>query len=687
MTYPIIAYTDGACKGNGQNAVSPGGYGVHLQYDTGDVRNLWGGEANTTNNRMELMAAITALQSTPAHLPIQIWTDSGYVKDGITKWIIGWKNRGWKKADGKPVLNLELWQQLDALSQNRQIDWQWIKGHAGHAGNEMADKLANLGVDGQGDEWIPAAEASQTPIPNHPTPPVQAPSNIIGYNTTQNPDYDGDTQRANAGFWPILPKPINRGSPKRQIILDTETTGMDERKGDRIIEIGAIEMIDRRLTGQILHVYLNPQKTMDDEVMRIHGISNEFVSAQPVFADVAQYVYDFLIDSEIIAHNASFDMRFLQAEFERVGLADFSHRVRVIDTLAIARQLYPDQRNSLDALVRRLGVGQKDRTFHGALLDSEILTEVYLAMTGGQMDLTTQLMEPSFEPSNHGHESQVNTAATAPQQLSEAQAVRTTAPKIGEHNSQQNPNYDGDTSRVNPDFWPILPKPVNRGATERQLIMDTETTGFDEINGDRIVEVGIVELVGRKFTGNILHVYLNPERLMDDDVIRVHGISNAFVSDKPKFAEVAKLIYEFMADSEIIAHNANFDMKFLNMEFNRVGLTDFSERVQVTDSLAIAKQLYPGQKNTLDALVKRLGVGKKDRTFHGALLDSEILAEVYLAMTGGQIAMSIDDHDGTSHDANAQSGQFLNLSQFASLIQPSVSDVDADAAWRQQVLS
>ena len=174
---------------------------------------------------------------------------------------------------------------------------------------------------------------------------------------------------------------------------------------------------------------------------------------------------------------------------------------------------------------------------------------------------------------------------------------------------------------------------------------------------------------------------------MDDEVIRVHGISNAFVSDKPKFAEVAQLIYEFMVDSEIIAHNANFDMNFLNMEFDRAGLSDFSERVQVTDSLAIAKQLYPGQKNTLDALVKRLGVGKKDRTFHGALLDSEILAEVYLAMTGGQIAMAIDDHDGSNNDTNAQGGQFLNLSQYASLIQPSVSDADADAAWRTQVLS
>ncbi len=465
MTYPIIAYTDGACKGNGQNAVSPGGYGVHLQYDTGDVRNLWGGEANTTNNRMELMAAITALQSTPAHLPIQIWTDSGYVKDGITSWISGWKNRGWKKADGKPVLNLELWQQLDALSQNRQIDWQWIKGHAGHAGNEMADKLANLGVDGQGDEFI------------------------------RNPTHGGES-------WVIA-----------------------------------------------------------------QGLSN----------------------------------------FSQAGSA-----VQPMNDLAesVANHSTPP------------------------------------------VDLPSEPSRP--------------------------------APKLSDYNTEQNPDYDGDTSRANPDFWAILPRPVNKGVANRQLIMDTETTGFDDQNGDRIVEVGIIELIGRKFTGNKLHVYINPEKQMDDDVIRVHGISNEFVADKPKFAEVAQAVYDFMAGSEVIAHNAGFDMRFLDMEFKKAGLPNFLEEIQVTDSLAMARQMYPGQKNTLDALVARLGVGQKDRTFHGALLDSEILAEVYLAMTAGQMSLAMDDDGGA--DAGDQELHFHNLSNLANLLVASQADSDADSAWRAEVL-
>ena len=202
--------------------------------------------------------------------------------------------------------------------------------------------------------------------------------------------------------------------------------------------------------------------------------------------------------------------------------------------------------------------------------------------------------------------------------------------------------FNGDTSRANPSFCPLLPPPINRGQSERQLIMDTETTGMN-FTDDRIVEVGIIELIGRKPTGEKLHVYINPQMQMSEEVIKIHGISNAFVADMPTFDKVAQPIYDFMIGAEVIAHNADFDMNFLTAEFNRVGLTDFAKRVTITDSLAIAKQLYPGQKNSLDALVKRLNVGKQDRTFHGALLDSEILAEVYLALTGGQVSLAIDD--------------------------------------------
>lgn len=237
--------------------------------------------------------------------------------------------------------------------------------------------------------------------------------------------------------------------------------------------------------------------------------------------------------------------------------------------------------------------------------------------------------------------------------------------------------FDGDTSRANPNFQPLLPKPIHRNENNRQLIMDTETTGLDALKGDRVIEVGIVEMVGRKFTGEKLHVYLNPQRGMDEEVIRIHGISEAFLADKPTFDKVAKDLYDFMDGAEIIAHNASFDMNFLTMEFAKVGLSDFAERVQVTDSLLMAKQQYPGQKNTLDALVRRLNVGKQDRTFHGALLDSEILAEVYLAMTGGQVSLAIEE-DSRSDGMPTAHTSFAAL---ASLLVSSKSEQSANLQW------
>lgn len=232
--------------------------------------------------------------------------------------------------------------------------------------------------------------------------------------------------------------------------------------------------------------------------------------------------------------------------------------------------------------------------------------------------------------------------------------------------------FDGDTSRANLHFKPLLPEPINKEHPGRQLLMDTETTGFDALKGDRIIEVGIVELVNRKFTGEKLHVYINPERGMDEDVIRVHGISEAFLEDKPKFKEVAQPLYDFMVGAEVIAHNAQFDMSFLSMEFDKVGLTDFVDKIKVTDSLDLAKKQYPGQKNSLDALVRRLNVGKVDRTFHGALLDSEILAEVYLAMTGGQVALAIDEELQT--DGESSHADFSHLASQLLTAQSTFSD-------------
>lgn len=418
----IIAYTDGACKGNGKDGASAGGYGVHIVYPNDDILNIWGGDGDTTNNRMELQAAIVALERTPADTPLQLWTDSSYVQNGISKWITNWKKNNWRKADGKAVLNQELWQRLDALSQNRVIDWQWVKGHAGHHGNEMADKLANLGVSQAGEQMIAAHHTHQETSMDEqqyfeqlakiedsqhqekaspPNPkPKNSPKHSFERHFSQNPTYNGDTSVVNPDFWAVLPDPINKDKAERQLIMDTETTGFEDQKGDRIVEVGIIELVGRKFTGQQLHVYINPDKIMDDEVIKVHGISNDFLSDKPRFAEVAQYIYDFMKGAEIIAHNATFDMRFLKMEFDKVGLTDFSEQVRVTDSLALARQLYPGQKNSLDMLVRRLGVGQKDRTFHGALLDSEILAEVYLAMTGGQIALA---IEEEKEESSEDH--------------------------------------------------------------------------------------------------------------------------------------------------------------------------------------------------------------------------------------------------------------------------------------------
>src|SRR5690606_27960927 len=143
MSKPVTLYVDGACRGN----PGLGGWGVYIQHPDGQEQELWGGAPHTTNNRMELSAAIEGVKATNPAQPIIIWTDSNYVKQGMTDWLPGWKKKNWRKADGKPVINADLWQQLDQLCGNRDIDWRWIKGHAGHAGNERADALANRGAD------------------------------------------------------------------------------------------------------------------------------------------------------------------------------------------------------------------------------------------------------------------------------------------------------------------------------------------------------------------------------------------------------------------------------------------------------------------------------------------------------------------------------------------------------------
>lgn len=189
----------------------------------------------------------------------------------------------------------------------------------------------------------------------------------------------------------------------------------------------------------------------------------------------------------------------------------------------------------------------------------------------------------------------------------------------------------------------------------RQLILDTETTGLNARTGDRILELGCVEMVNRRLTGNNLHFYINPERDSDPGALAVHGLTTEFLSDKPKFAEVADQIRDFIQDAELIIHNAPFDIGFLDAEFALLGLPPVSTYCgEIIDTLARAKQMFPGKRNSLDALCDRFGVSNAHRTLHGALLDSELLAEVYLAMTRGQESLVIDML-GESHgggDAN-----------------------------------
>lgn len=189
----------------------------------------------------------------------------------------------------------------------------------------------------------------------------------------------------------------------------------------------------------------------------------------------------------------------------------------------------------------------------------------------------------------------------------------------------------------------------------RQIILDTETTGLYANQGDRLIEFAGLEMVDRRLTGKYLHVYVHPERDIAEEAIRVHGITLDMLADKPKFAEVASEIAGFLRDSELIIHNAAFDVGFLDMEFSRIGLPKLETVVgKVTDTVAMARKLYPGQKVNLDALCNRLGVDKTKRVLHGALVDCELLAEVYLGMTRGQFTLDVKNQDdgGLNNPAN-----------------------------------
>ena len=190
----------------------------------------------------------------------------------------------------------------------------------------------------------------------------------------------------------------------------------------------------------------------------------------------------------------------------------------------------------------------------------------------------------------------------------------------------------------------------------RQIILDTETTGLDFKTGHRVIEIGCVEIVNRKFTGNEYHTYINPERESDEGALRVHGLTTKFLSDKPKFSEIYEEFINFIKDAELLIHNAEFDIGFLDNEIKLVS-KDLNpvenEVLKITDTLQIAREKHPGQRNSLDALVSRYEINGYDRELHGALLDSKILGDVYLSMTGGQSDLDFSNTEGNENNIDS----------------------------------
>lgn len=203
---------------------------------------------------------------------------------------------------------------------------------------------------------------------------------------------------------------------------------------------------------------------------------------------------------------------------------------------------------------------------------------------------------------------------------------------------------------------------------QRQIILDTETTGLDPKSGHRVIEIGCIELVNRKFTGEHFHIYLNPDRDSDEAALEVHGLTSEFLSDKPRFKDIYEEFLKFISGSELLIHNAEFDVNFLDHEIKLLSkkLPPLSDCVtKITDTLQIAREKHPGQRNSLDALVKRYEIGGYDRELHGALLDSQILGDVYLSMTGGQsdldFSVSATEQEVKENDPSDQLNSELNL--------------------------
>ncbi len=206
----------------------------------------------------------------------------------------------------------------------------------------------------------------------------------------------------------------------------------------------------------------------------------------------------------------------------------------------------------------------------------------------------------------------------------------------------------------------------------RQVILDTETTGIDPKDGHRLVEIGAVEMVNRRFTGRTYHQYINPERHIDAEVVAVHGIDNAKVANEPVFAQIADDFWAFIDGAELVIHNAPFDVGFIDHELNMLNkrrkspvLGPVREHCRILDTLVMAREMHPGQRNNLDALCKRYDIDNGHRVLHGALLDAEILADVYLAMTGGQTALTLDAESGNDQRKERQANEGLSVQRLS----------------------
>ncbi|HIF9085998.1 TPA: DNA polymerase III subunit epsilon [Photobacterium damselae] len=222
-----------------------------------------------------------------------------------------------------------------------------------------------------------------------------------------------------------------------------------------------------------------------------------------------------------------------------------------------------------------------------------------------------------------------------------------------------------------------------KATNERIIVFDTETTGMNmsgpHYEGHRIIEIGAVEIINRKLTGNTFHVYIKPDRAIDPEAIEVHGITDEFLVGKPTYAEIHQEFMDFIQGAELVAHNAPFDIGFMDYEFRKLGLKDLKtdEMCKVTDTLDMAKRLFPGKRNNLDILCSRYGIDNSHRTLHGALLDAEILADVYLMMTGGQTSLQLSSGESSTAGAENEIRRLTSGRKALKVIRASADEIAA----------